>query len=558
MQKNRTTLALTTLLLGAAFFSTGCATKRVAPMQKEIQANDQQVNGLLRKIDRSGAAQQAKPATENIDGIWLPVRKVRDSELQSSAYKVTSRRFSVNREFRTLREVAERVTLLMGVPVTLAPEAQPEGQSTAGAPATAAAAPANLPPFAMAASHAFSTGNNVPLSYDGPLSGFLDVVAARFGVYWEWSGDGIRFYRFTTRTFRLSALPGETSTQNLVSNTTAGNSSGSSGNSSTSETKQKTQVESRLSVWQGVLDSIKGMLSKNGSSVTVTAATGTVTVTDTPEVLARVEKFIEQQNAALSKQVVINVRVLSVDLNDGENYGINWDIVYRSMAGNAGFSFKNSFFDPGSATSPTLNLNILSSAGRVGQDPNGKLTGASIASWAGSQALVNALSSQGKVSQITSASLTTLNNQSAPLQVGRQTTYLASSTTTVTQGAGTTTTLQPGMLTTGFSMSIVPHIFDRGQLMLQYAIDISSLLGMYTVNSNNSSIQAPDVDTRNFMQRVMLTSGDTLVMTGFEQSAVNASTSGMGRADNPLLGGGVSGKRTRSVLVILIQPITAE
>ena len=106
--------------------------------------------------------------------------------------------------------------------------------------------------------------------------------------------------------------------------------------------------------------------------------------------------------------------------------------------------------------------------------------------------------------------------------------------------------------------NVVPHIFDRGQLMLQYAIDISSLLGMYTVSSNNSSIQAPDVDTRNFMQRVLLTSGDTLVMTGFEQAVTNASSSGMGRSNNTMLGGGVSGKRNRSVLVILIQPITAE
>ncbi len=188
----------------------------------------------------------------------------------------------------------------------------------------------------------------------------------------------------------------------------------------------------------------------------------------------------------------------------------------------------------------------------------GQSTNADIRSWAGSQALINALSGQGHVSQVTSASLTTLNNQSAPLQVGRQTTYLASSTTTVTQGAGATTTLQPGLLTTGFSMTIVPHILERGRLMLQYAIDISSLLNMYTVNSNNSSIQAPDVDTRNFLQRVMLQTGDTLVMTGFEQNTLNTNLSGMGNANNSMLGGGVNGKRNRSVLVILIQPITAD
>ncbi len=566
MRMNRKTLLLVTPLLAASLLlTTACSTKRVKPMQKEVDSTNEEASKLLQKLERTAETKPSRPLSENIDGIWLPVRKAREGELQSAAYKVANRRLSVNREFRTLREVAERVTLLMGIPVTIAPEALPEEQNTSAAqqPAASPQVPLGMPGMNPMAFMANSIQNAVPLSYDGPLSGFLDVAAARFGVHWEWNGDGIRFYRFATRTFRLMALPGETTMTNMVSNTTGGNSSGgssgsgSTGNSASSETKQKIQVDSKLSVWDGILESIKGMLSKKGASVSVTAATGTVTVTDTPEVLARVEKYIEQQNASLSKQVVVNVRVLSVELKNSEQYGINWDIVYRSLAGNAGFSFKNAF-DPSSTNNPTLTLNVLSSAGRVNQNPNGPLTGASIGSWAGSQAFINALSTQGHVSQVTSASLTTLNNQSAPLQVGRQTTYLASSTTTQTSGVGSTTTLQPGTLTTGFSMSIVPHILDRGQLMLQFAVDISSLLGIYSVNSNNSTIQAPDVDTRNFMQRVLLHSGDTLVMTGFEQSASDADTRGVGNARNPTLGGGVKGNRNRSVLVILIQPVTTD
>lgn len=562
----RTTVktAILPLLLTSLLVTAGCASKRVAPMQKDVNSTNEEISKRLREIDRSGA--KAKSAVDNAEGIWLPVRKIRENELQVAGHKATSRRFSVNREFRTIQDVAERVTLLMGIPVTVAPEALPDDESKAAQyNSTAAnspqAMPGMMPAFAMPLPG--KSSNSVPLSYDGPLSGFLDVAAARFGISWEWDGDGIRFYRYTTRTFRIAALPGETSVQTMVSNATGGSSSGggSSGgsggsNTASSETKQKTQVESKLSVWEGMFESIKGMMSRKStgasfeSRIAVTPSTGTVTVTDTPEVLARVEKFIEQQNASLTKQVVVNVRVLSVELNNAEQYGINWGLAYQSMSGNLGFKFSNAFIDPSTASGSSLALNVLSTAGQN--------TNADIRSWAGSQALVNALSSQGHVSQVTSASLTTLNNQSAPLQVGRQTTYLASSTTTVTQGAGSTTTLQPGLLTTGFSMTIVPHILDHGKLMLQYAIDISSLLRMYTVNSNNSSIQAPDVDTRNFLQRVMLNTGDTLVMTGFEQSTLNATTEGMGNANNTMLGGGVNGKRNRSVLVILIQPVVAD
>ena len=56
----------------------------------------------------------------------------------------------------------------------------------------------------------------------------------------------------------------------------------------------------------------------------------------------------------------------------------------------------------------------------------------------------------------------------------------------------------------------------------------------------------------------MLNSGETLVMTGFEQNSLNATTEGMGNANNTMLGGGINGKRNRSVLVILVQPVVAD
>lgn len=556
----RTTFKLKTITLSLLLVSllsvTGCATKRIAPLNKEVKENNDEVNA---RLDQINAAKANQPLVDRAEGFWIPARKVRDNELQTAGHKATSRRISVNRDFRNIQDIAERVTLLMGLPVSVAPEAIPAGmtdnRTTQGNnPATPQGMP-GTPGFSFMPTLPGTTG--IPLSYDGPLSGFLDVVAARFGISWEWTGDGIRFYRFATRTFRIAALPGDISVQNTVSNTTGGSGGGSgsgSGNSASSEAQQKTQVDTRISIWEGLAESIRGMMTQPGvgnstaiARIAVTPATGTITVTDTPEALARIEKFIEQQNIALTRQVIVNVRVLAVELNNSEQYGINWGLVYQSISKNAGIKFSNAFVDPGSATGSNLALNVLPSE-----------EGAHPRPWGNTQALINALSGQGRVSQITSASLTTLNNQSAPLQVGRQTTYLASSTTTVTQGAGATTTLEPGMLTTGFSMTIVPNILDRGRLMLQYAIDISSLVNMYTVNSNNSSIQAPDVDTRNFLQRVMLHTGDTLVMTGFEQNTLSTTSTGMGSAKNPMFGGGVNGKRNRSVLVILVQPITAD
>lgn len=554
-------MMLIPLLLAALLAMSGCSSKRIAPIQKDVLAQKEDATKLMRQIDRNGEnVKPNKAPTENTEGIWLPVRKLRDNELQAAAHMTTSRRISINRDFRSIQEVAERITLLMGVPVSVAPD-QASGSSSSSSSSTTTSATATTPttppgmttggmftPYGMGSASSYNP-SIISLSYDGPLSGFLDVAAARFGLSWEWAGDSIRFYRFTTKTFRVLALPGDTTLQNTVSNTTGGSSSsGSGGGGASTASNQQTGVSSTLSVWSAINDSIKNMLSKDGK-VIATAATGTVTVTDTPQRVAEVEKFIENQNASLSKQVVINVRVLSIELTNNDEYGVNWNAVYNSLSKNTGWTFSNAF-----TTSPStsnLTLKILNTAG--------KATNSDIQSWQGSSALIAALASQGHVSQVTSASLTTLNNQPAPLQVGRQTTYLASSTTSVgTIGVAPTTTLTPGQITTGFSMAVVPHILDKGKLMLQYAVNISSLLNMYTVSSNSSSIQAPDIDTRNFLQRVMLNSGDTLVLTGFEQATLDASTQGMTNANSPSLGGGVKGKRNRSVLVILIQPISAD
>lgn len=222
--------ALLTLMLAAMVASTACSTKRIAPIKKDIDGTNEQIAGYLKQIEGSQQA-QARAAVVNDDGIWLPFRKIRDNELQAAGHKATSRRFSVNREFRTIQDVAERVTLLMGVPVSVSPEVLPPGGAAAAATAAAAPTPTAapmVPAFAGLAS-ASTSGNLVPISYDGPLAGFLDVAAARFGVSWEWTGDSIRFYRTTTRTFRLAALPGSTQFQSMVSNSTGGSGGGGGG-----------------------------------------------------------------------------------------------------------------------------------------------------------------------------------------------------------------------------------------------------------------------------------------------------------------------------------------
>jgi type IVB pilus formation R64 PilN family outer membrane protein len=534
--------------IAATILSSGCSSVITKDVDKTVMDTNAKVSGAMDALRSGKPLEQAQDtsAVRHIDRSWVPVSQVNEQDQHAASF--LSRNVVINRNFSGLQEAASYVTVLTGVPVSVAPQRTGAGmpQTPAGSPATApitpppSASPYMMQqPFAQFQQQGITVGS---VSYNGALSGFLDIIAARYGVYWETEGDGIRFFYTKSKTFRIAALPGDSSMNSTVGTSSSGGSGGSSGGSSSSSSspsKMDSGIKfDGLSVWKAIEDGIKTMLTQSGR-VVVTPATGTITVDDTPPSLERIEKYVHQQNAALTKQVVLNVRVLSVELNDTDSYGINWNAVYQNLGRGFTATLASASGLP-TGTAASLSFNIVNTNSM----------------WDGTQAMIEALSTQGRVSQITSASVVTINNQPAPIQVGRQRSYLASSTTTIgTGGAGNTTTLVPGVVTTGFSLSVLPHILDNGRLMMQYAGDISSLLDITTVSSNGSSIQTPEIDTRNFLQRVMMNNGETLVLTGFEQFGVSGMKSGIGSADNMMFGGSVRKENNKTVLVVLIQPV---
>lgn len=579
MEKRSFVLAPAALLI--ANLMAGCSVGQIAAVKADADKGAavaaEHMNALRagKKIETG----EVRPVAQHLAGdVYIPVRKVGASKAsKASQDPALNRQITVNRTFASAQELAERITALSGIPAIVAPDVtaiQPgQGQvmpgvapgmgNMAGVPTVPGGT--IMPPLpgagmagginSMAAMNMqFGQmlqpgGFPVSLSYTGSLAGFLDVASSRIGIAWEMTDGQIRLFRYLSKTMRLAALPGDTSMDAKIgtAGSASGSSSGASSGGSQGSSAQNAGVNfSGLSVWKGVEESVKAMLTPAGKIV-VASSLGTITVTDTPAVVAAVEKFIEHQNQALSRQVVVNVRVLSIDMTDNNNYGINWDVVYKSLSNNFGMSLNSGVAAIQGAGN--LALNILSTAGQG--------TNSTIKSWAGSKAIIEALGTQGKVSTVTSASVTTLNNQPAPIQVGRQTSYVASAATTISTGVATTS-MTPGMVNSGFSMSLLPHIIDDNRMLLQYAVDMSSLLSLNTVSSGGSVLQTPDMDTRNSLQRVMVSSGDTIVVAGFENSEVNAKSQGVAGAENPALGGSVSGKRSKNTIVILLQPVIAE
>lgn len=581
---------LTAALLGCALALAGCSN-----LAQRIEGNadeaELKTSGLLREVGRSapGAIMASTPLITHEKGIWLgraPI-KLGDAPLPPLFYQNAT----FDRSIGSLSELAERLTLRSGVPSRVNAEAQvvaseafrrgarsmpaPRGASSAGStmplppgtpgapggPVAAASSGAggalsDLPPglaLGAADSAPVRTGRTsfqsdpvsgaIRIAYaNGTFKGLLDTAAARFGVSWKYADGVIQFFHTDARTFQIHAVPGDSSfTANVASGSSGAGGGGGGGGSGaagsvSANNSQNTAVASKLSVYTSIESAIKVMLSPHGK-VLASPATGAITVVDTPDSLERIGAYIDNENKALARQIVLNVTVLSVSLNRGDEYGIDWKLVYGGIKRKYGIN--NAF--PGLADNP-----VAFSAGILGKS---KL--------AGSEVIIRALSEQGKVRRQTTASVVTLNNQPVPVQVARQTSYLQSSQTSIVAQVGTASSLVPGVVSSGFNMSILPHVLTNGTVMLQFSMDISTLRGLRRIDSGTSHIETPELDTRNFLQRVAMKSSETLVISGFEQTDENIDNRGVGTPNNLLLGGGVTANSNKEVIVILITPVAA-
>lgn len=534
-----------------------------------------------RDAEQSGklltSAREGNIRTHTIDdvvvdnGIWLSGRTVKLAQT-TGLPPVFSQPVTFDRQVASLQEFSERITRLTQVPAKVSADAvTASARALTGVGGGAAAGlgkagqSVNLPPLppgrgaaAAAANEGFMPSSVRILYRSGDLKGLLDTACARFGVSWKYTDGAIDFYFTDTRTFQVSAVPGDSSVNaNVVSEASnnggtqgsglagsisgggAGGSGSGTSNGVSSNNTSTTAVNSQLSIFGSLDSAIKAMLSPYGHVVSA-PATGSISVTDTPDVLDRVARFMEEQNRVMSRQILINVTVLSVTLSADDSYGINWGAVYQALGSR--FSL-TSAFTSGLTSATTLGAQVIS--------PNSRANGTA--------ALISALSQQGAVRRKTSASVTTLNNQPVPIQVATQQGYLASISTTNTANVGSQTSLTPGTVTTGFNMTLLPHMLDDGTVLMQFYTNLSVLDALQTVTSGGSNplqIQTPEIDTRNFLQRVAMKSGETLVISGYEGAADNSTQQGVGKPSNILLGGGYDARHSREVIVILITPLT--
>lgn len=465
---------------------------------------------------RVPSAERKHEALEISDSIWLgdrPIEMPRGEPLPETWEKDDA--FALRSDtYLSLAQIAAIISTETRIPVRLTGGADRVAGATGGA--------GGQPGGQGGAGQGEAASNGMILSYEGSLSRLLDLVCGYFNVNWEYRNGNINISRYETRTFVMDALPGVIAVRGTESQ---------GGEGSTAEPLATPSID----VWQDIRGTLTNIVGGEGT-IDVSQSSGTIVVSTTSDRMERVSSYLSEENERLSRQVAINIEIYTVDINDAEAYGLDGLNILTNLGGSwADLAFTGVDSEIASSAA-SLPFTIF--------EPN---------EISGTNGIFRALSTLGKTARVAQIPLTTLNNRPAVQNVGTDTNYVSSSTTTTTD-TSVATELETETVRAGVSISVLPRMMVDGRILLQYALTQTDVLNIDTFSSSGTSVQLPQTQNIAFSQQVMLLSGSTLVLAGYDQGDTAKETRGLGRPMTWMLGGGVNGSQRRQIVVIAITP----
>ena len=434
----------------------------------------------------------------------------------------------------------------------------------------------------------------------------LDAVREMYGYDYKVDGTRIAIRPLTmqTRMFQVNYLTGNRKgTSNLrVSSTSVGN-AGTSNNQSGQSSQQSPQNQTQQPGSQVVLDSsnlsttsdsnfwaeLKESLgaiiggTADGRKVVISPQSGVVVVRGMPDELRAVDLYLKATQLSVDRQVILEAKILEVELNDNFQTGINWASFASIKSGHTN-RISTGFIQPGGTLAPLpfnggqppnmTNGNGLTASSGFGLSSAATAAGSMFGlafQTANFAAMITFLESQGAVHVLSSPRIATMNNQKAVLKIGTDEFFVTGVSTTVTSTGttgGTTSspnvTLQPFF--SGVVLDVTPQIDDQGNIILHVHPSVSQVttvskeIDLGSAGSLKLPLAASSTSEMDSMVRSQ--DGRIVAIGGLMRQATTSDRSQVpGAGDIPVLGalfrntGQVIQKRE---LVVLIKPTIVE
>lgn len=423
----------------------------------------------------------------------------------------------------------------------------------------------------------------------------LDAAREMYGYDFRPMGNGYLILPASvqTRVFQLNYLDLQrigVSRTRVSSGQVTQNANSTTGNTQSSE-DERTQTSSTTGTavltrnesdfWKEIENNISMLIrgsiteSKEGKfynpNVVVNKQSGVIVVRGMPDELRAVAEYLKKTQSTVTRQVVLEAKVVEVELNSGFQAGINWSAIAHD--GNQNFFFGQRAPDGG------FDANPLSPTGRQATVTPGQLpiAGQVVDTVAGAfsfafnstdfSALIDLLDTQGRTRVLSSPRVSTLHNQKAVIKAGTDEFFVTGINSNTTTGQATTTTLDVELTPffSGVALDVTPQISEDGSVLLHIHPTVSEVNDQskrVSFGSSTSDLPLAVSQIRESDSVVRAQSGQIIVIGGLMRETRRRNdykTPGLGSI--PLVGNLFKSKRDTSStveLVLLLRPIVAD
>ncbi len=364
-------------------------------------------------------------------------------------------------------------------------------------------------------------------------------------------------------------------TQVTPRNTGATNSSSNAGPGSRENiTGSRIKTRTEADFWKELQESIETLIgTEDGRNVVISPQSGVVIVRALPSEIRDVEDFIEQVQISVQRQVILEAKVVEVELSDGFQAGINWaglatrngdSLVTGQIGGGTVFDEGSSLIKGNEGNLSPLNPTPVENALTSGFGGVFSL----VYSSNDFNAFIELLKTQGDVQVLSSPRVSTVNNQKAVIKVGTDEYFITNiesnnQTGNTTDFSSSNIELTPFF--SGIALDVTPQIAGNNEVTLHIHPTISEVVDQtkqFTVNGQDQELPLAFSKVRESDSIVRAHSGQLVVIGGLMEDISKRLQAGAPvLGDIPVLGNLFKHQKNsskKSELVILLRPMVVE
>jgi MSHA biogenesis protein MshL len=327
-----------------------------------------------------------------------------------------------------------------------------------------------------------------------------------------------------------------------------------------------TRVDSDF--WTGIEADLKMIVGpRPDHSLIINRQSGIIMVRALPRELRDVDDYLQRTSESVSRQVVLEARIVEVELGSAYQAGINW----ASIAKVGGH---NLFFGQ-AAPAAGFDGNLLTPAGKsVTVAPGNPVTGFLQSSLGGAftlaadftdfNAFIELLATQGQTHVLSSPRVSTLQNQKAIIKAGSDEFFVTKVTSNTVTGTATSTShdVELTPFFSGVALDVTPQIDEDGMVLLHIhpaVSEVTDQVKTLTLTGETDILPLALSQIRESDSIVKARSGQLIVIGGLmseKHENQNYRTPLLG--DLPLVGKLFRSERKQSTtveLVILLRPL---